>query len=86
MKTLDEFAPDVEVAWFGKPWDDECTEAIRIEVPEGYFCNLCITEFTAQSSGTAARSADHSWNYFHADCWGEVVVDAQDIIRDVLGN
>lgn len=85
MKTLDEIPADVEVAWFGTPWDDGCTPEIRIEIPEGYFCNLCVNEFTDRSSGTAARTADRSWNYFHSDCWGEVVVDAQDIIRDVLG-
>lgn len=86
MKTLDELAPAVDVAWFGTGWDEGCTPEIQVAVPEGYFCNLCITEFAATDSGVAARSADRSWNYFHPDCWGEVVVDARDIIRDVLGD
>ena len=85
MIKLDEVPDDVAVAWFGKPWDDACTDDIQVEIPEGYFCNRCITEFNERSSGTAVRDTGITWNFYHADCWGEHIMEARDIIRDVLG-
>lgn len=71
MPKLDELPADVYVAWFGLPWDEYCTNDIKIPCPEDMLCHKCVFQIGSRSTGAAVKTADGDWIYYHRDCYWE---------------
>lgn len=70
---LEDLPATVEVAWFGKKWDEGCTDDIRVYAPEGEFCHGCFDPLGVRSSGVAERQRDGTWHYYDPACWGDLL-------------
>lgn len=73
MMKLEDVPADVTVVWFGKKWDEGCTENIHVYAPDGEYCHECATTLGPRSSGVAERNEDNRWYYYDPTCWGDVL-------------
>lgn len=72
MAKLDELEDDVQVAWFGSPWDSNCTPDIQVPVPEEELCRRCSFAIGHGTAGACIRDAEDQWHPYHRDCYWEL--------------
>lgn len=88
MALLDDLESDVQVAWFGHPWDDGCTPDIKVPAPdEDALCGVCAFRMGRGTTGAYVRTADGQWHPHHRDCYWELLEErgAADRVSKALG-
>lgn len=82
MPTLEELAPDVEVAFWGN-WDEDT--GVMVARPDGdNVCYRCIQTLGSRGTGASVRADDDIWIHYHEECWYEAVEEWQ--ARDSVEN
>lgn len=78
MAKLDDLEPDVQVAWFGHPWDDGCSEDIHVPAPdEDELCRKDLFQIGRGTSGAYVRDAEGEWLPYHRDCYWELLEERE---------
>jgi hypothetical protein len=90
MALLDDLPDDVQVAWFGQPWDNGCTPDLKVPAPdEDDLCAECTFKFGRGTTGAFVRDAGGNWKPYHRDCYWELLEEreaAERVAKGLGGN
>lgn len=90
MALLDDLPDDVQVAWFGHPWDENCTPDIKVPAPDED--TLCAKDQFPMGRGTTGayvKDAEGGWHPYHRDCYWELEEERQAsdaVVKGLGGN